>query len=213
MSVVAPIVIRGERSYRFQSGCRRFTAPRDRTLEARLHALPQNSINHARLVADLEHRRRRASRPLRARREYRDVILPFTVLRRLDSVLEPTQDAVLAMKRTLDQAGIVDQDAPLRDAAKQDFYNTSGFAPRRCATLPTPPGFARTSRHTSMASRQMCRRSSTTSSSATRLPRLTKADALGELIEVPLARPRPFTRRLGQPRDGHGLREEARATL
>ena len=89
--------------------------------------MPQNSINHARLVALIWSIADDVLRDLYVRGKYRDVILPFTVLRRLDSVLEPTQDAVLAMKRTLDQAGIVDQDAPLRDAAKQDFYNTSGF--------------------------------------------------------------------------------------
>ena len=64
------------------------------------------------------------------RGKYRDVILPFTVLRRLDSVLEPTKLAVLEMKRTLDGAGIENQDAPLRQAAGQDFYNTSPFTLR-----------------------------------------------------------------------------------
>lgn len=49
-------------------------------------------------------------------------------MRRLDSVLGPTRDAVKTMKKMLDDAGITDQDAPLRDAAKQDFYNTSGFS-------------------------------------------------------------------------------------
>ncbi|RKW98510.1 SAM-dependent DNA methyltransferase, partial [Corynebacterium diphtheriae] len=67
-------------------------------------------------------------RDLYVRGKYRDVILPFTVLRRLDSVLGPTRDAVMAMKKMLDEAGVADQDAPLRDAAKQDFYNTSGFS-------------------------------------------------------------------------------------
>jgi len=35
---------------------------------------------------------------------YRDVILPTTVLRRLDAVLEPTKQAVLGMKESLDRA-------------------------------------------------------------------------------------------------------------
>ena len=44
------------------------------------------------------------------RGKYRDVILPMTVLRRLDAVLEPTKQAVLDMKASLDQAGVVHQD-------------------------------------------------------------------------------------------------------
>ena len=37
-------------------------------------------------------------RDLYVRGKYRDVILPMTVLRRLDAVLEPTKQAVLDMK-------------------------------------------------------------------------------------------------------------------
>jgi type I restriction enzyme M protein len=49
-------------------------------------------------------------RDLYVRGKYRDVILPMTVLRRLDAVLEPTKQAVLDMKASLDKAGIVHQD-------------------------------------------------------------------------------------------------------
>ncbi len=66
-------------------------------------------------------------RDLYVRGKYRDVILPMTVLRRLDAVLEPTKQAVLKMKEQLDTAGIVHQDAALRQAAGQAFYNTSPF--------------------------------------------------------------------------------------
>ena len=52
------------------------------------------------------------------------------VLRRLDVVLEPTKQAVLDMKASLDKAGITNQDAALRQAAQQDFYNTSKFTLR-----------------------------------------------------------------------------------
>lgn len=38
-------------------------------------------------------------RDVYVRGKYRDVILPMTVIRRLDAVLEPTKQAVLAMKR------------------------------------------------------------------------------------------------------------------
>jgi type I restriction enzyme M protein len=64
-------------------------------------------------------------RDLYVRGKYRDVILPMTVLRRLDVLLEPTKKAVLAMKATLDKARITNQDQALRQAAGQAFYNTS----------------------------------------------------------------------------------------
>jgi type I restriction enzyme M protein len=69
-------------------------------------------------------------RDLYVRGKYRDVILPMTVLRRLDAVLEPTKQAVLDMKASLDKAGIVHQEQALRQAAGQAFYNTSEFTLR-----------------------------------------------------------------------------------
>lgn len=57
--------------------------------------------------------------------EYGDIILPFTVMRRLDVVLEPTKQAVLdtAAKQLPD----VLRDTMLKRAAGVDFYNTSEF--------------------------------------------------------------------------------------
>ena len=69
-------------------------------------------------------------RDLYVRGKYRDVILPMTVLRRLDALLEPSKQAVLEMKATLDAAEIVHQDQALRQAAGQAFYNTSRFTLR-----------------------------------------------------------------------------------
>jgi type I restriction enzyme M protein len=69
-------------------------------------------------------------RDLYVRGKYRDVILPMTVLRRFDAVLEPTKQAVLDMKASLDKAGITNQDQALRQAAGQAFYNTSRFTLR-----------------------------------------------------------------------------------
>ena len=66
-------------------------------------------------------------RDVYVRGKYRDVILPMTVLRRLDAVLEPTKSAVLEMKAALDAAGVTNQDAALRDSSGQAFYNTSPF--------------------------------------------------------------------------------------
>ena len=66
-------------------------------------------------------------RDVYVRGKYRDVILPMTVIRRLDAVLEPTKDAVLRMKARLDDAGITNQDQALRQASGEAFYNTSPF--------------------------------------------------------------------------------------
>jgi type I restriction enzyme M protein len=56
--------------------------------------------------------------------EYGRVILPFTVLRRLDCVLEPTKDALLAEKATREKAGLNPEPFLLRKS-RQFFYNTS----------------------------------------------------------------------------------------
>ncbi len=69
-------------------------------------------------------------RDLYVRGKYRDVILPMTVLRRLDAVLEPKKSAVIEMKAALDQARITNQEQALRQAAGQAFYNTSRFTLR-----------------------------------------------------------------------------------
>ena len=69
-------------------------------------------------------------RDLYVRGKYRDVILPMTVLRRLDAVLEDGKQAVLDMKAALDSAGVVEQEAALRQAASQAFYNASKFTLR-----------------------------------------------------------------------------------
>ena len=64
------------------------------------------------------------------RGKYRDVILPMTVLRRLDAVLEPTKQKVLEEKKWADGEGIEDQAPVLESAAGQSFYNTSPFGLR-----------------------------------------------------------------------------------
>ena len=61
------------------------------------------------------------------RGKYRDVILPMTVIRRLDAVLEGSKRKVLDTKASLDAAGILEQDAPLQAASGMPFYNTSPF--------------------------------------------------------------------------------------
>jgi type I restriction enzyme M protein len=58
--------------------------------------------------------------------EYRKVILPFTVLRRLDCVLEPTKPQVLAKFAAIKGKGY-DLDKFLTTASGFAFYNTSPF--------------------------------------------------------------------------------------
>ncbi len=69
-------------------------------------------------------------RDLFKRGKYPDVILPMCVIRRMDAVLEPTKEKVLAARKMLDKAGITEQRAALCDAAGQAFYNTSKFTLR-----------------------------------------------------------------------------------
>ena len=66
-------------------------------------------------------------RDVYVRGKYRDVILPMTVIRRLDAMLEDTKPAVLQMKKTMDDAGITNQWPALCNAADQAFCNASPF--------------------------------------------------------------------------------------
>ncbi len=73
-------------------------------------------------------------RDVYVRGKYRDVILPMTVIRRLDACLEPTKPDVLKMSEQLDKAGVANKDAALCQAAGPDanhaFYNDSPFTLR-----------------------------------------------------------------------------------
>lgn len=69
-------------------------------------------------------------RDIYVRGKYRDVILPMTVIRRLDALLEPTKKAVLDVKTQLDKSKVVNQDAALCQYAGQAFYNISPFTLR-----------------------------------------------------------------------------------
>ena len=66
-------------------------------------------------------------RDVYVRGKYRDVILPMTVIRRLDAMLESTKAAVLQMKAQLDAAKIANQWPALCNAAGQAFCNASPF--------------------------------------------------------------------------------------
>ena len=122
-------------------------------------------------------------RDLYVRGKYRDVILPMTVLRRLDAVLEDSKRAVLDMRASLDAAGIVEQDSALRQAAGQAFYNTSQFTLRDLR--------ARASRQQLTADFEAYLDGFSPNVQdilenfefRNQIPRLSKADALGTLIE------------------------------
>ena len=66
-------------------------------------------------------------RDVYVRGKYRDVILPMTVIRRLDAMLEGSKATVLEMKKKMDAAGITNQWPALCNAAGQAFCNASPF--------------------------------------------------------------------------------------
>ena len=122
-------------------------------------------------------------RDVYVRGKYRDVILPMTVLRRLDAVLEPTKKAVLDRKAALDAIGLVNQKTSLEQASGQAFYNTSKFTLRDLR--------ARASRHQLKADFENYLDGFSANVQdildnfefRNQIPRLSKADALGSLIE------------------------------
>ena len=122
-------------------------------------------------------------RDLYVRGKYRDVILPMMVLRRLDSLLEPSTLAVLAMKTSLDKAKIIHQDQALRQAANQAFYNTSRFTLRdlkaRASQQQLKADFEAYLDGFSPNVQDILEKFEFRN----QIPRLSKADALGTLIE------------------------------
>ena len=57
--------------------------------------------------------------------QYGKVILPLTVLRRLDCVLEPTKEKVLAKKKSLKGGKVSNIEPILNRVAKVQFHDTS----------------------------------------------------------------------------------------
>ena len=111
-------------------------------------------------------------RDVYVRGKYRDVILPMTVIRRLDALLEDSKDAVLEMKKRLDAAKIDNQWPALCNAAGQAFCNASPY--RLCVTSPVVPRSRRLRQTSSliwMVSHRMCRLFWISSNSAIRSTR------------------------------------------
>lgn len=69
-------------------------------------------------------------RDVYVRGKYRDVILPMTVIRRLDAMLEDSKKAVLDMKKMLDANGVDNQWGALYQVAGQAFCNVSPYCLR-----------------------------------------------------------------------------------
>jgi type I restriction enzyme M protein len=85
--------------------------------------------NHAWSVADLLRGDYKQS-------DYGKVILPFTVLRRLECVLEPTRDKVAETVARFEGQDI-DTDLFLRRASGHAFYNTSDYTLKKISNDPT----------------------------------------------------------------------------
>ena len=173
-----------------------------------------NEAQHARVVSFIRGIADDVLRDLYVRGKYRDVILPMTVLRRFDAVLEPTKKDVLEMKASLDQAGVTNQDGALRQAAGQAVYNTSAFTLRDLRS--------RTSQQKLKADFEAYLDGFSPNVQdildnfefRNQIPRLSRADALGALIEKFLdpsinLSPQPVNNAAGEERlpglDNHAM--------
>ncbi len=126
-------------------------------------------------------------RDLYVRGKYRDVILPMVVLRGLDALLEPTKEAVRDMKATLDGAGITNQDQALRGAAGRAFYNTSKFTLRDLKGRSSQQQLRQDFEDYLDGYSPNVQEILECFEFRNQIPRLSKADALGTLIEKFLA--------------------------
>ena len=86
-----------------------------------------NNVTHNAIVSFIWGIADDCLRDVYVRGKYRDVILPMTVIRRLDALLEETKQDVLDMKKKLDSAKIANQWPALCNAAKQAFCNASPY--------------------------------------------------------------------------------------
>jgi len=104
-------------------------------------------------------------RDVYVRGKYRDVILPMVVLRRLDTLLEPTKQAVMEeveyQRMELDAVELDDQ--PLQQASGYVFYNTSKWTLNNLKATATNPFCWPTLKIIWLGSATMLRRSSTSS--------------------------------------------------
>ncbi len=122
-------------------------------------------------------------RDLFKRGKYPDVIMPMCVLRRLDAVLEPTKQAVLDTKKMLDDAGITEQRAAMCEAAGQAFYNTSRFTLRDLRSCNSQQQLRQDFEAYLDGHSQTVQDILENFKFRNQIPTLSKADAIGTLIE------------------------------
>ena len=67
--------------------------------------------------------------------EYKKIIMPMMVLRRLDILLEPTKEKVLEKKAVMDKAGIANQEPVMFGITGYPFCNTSRFTMKKLTTM------------------------------------------------------------------------------
>ena len=98
-----------------------------------------NHSTHSKLVSFIWRIADDCLRDVYVRGKYRDVILPMVVLRRLDTLLEPTKDAVLEEVRyQKEEMGEIElDDEPLRAASGYVFYNTSQWTLKKLHSTAT----------------------------------------------------------------------------
>ena len=134
--------------------------------------------------------------------QYGRVILPLTVLRRLDCVLEPTKAKVLEKHAALKDSEIKDPEPILNKAAGHAFHNTSKLNFQKLKG--DPDKAAQNLSHTSRAFRRRRGRSSTISSSRRRSP--SWMSRTGSIWCLEVRRHRPSPRRGCQSRMGPSSR-------
>ena len=122
-------------------------------------------------------------RDVYVRGKYRDVILPMTVLRRLDTVLEPTKKAVLELHKLLDEKKVDNQDLALRSEAKNEFYNISAFTMRDLRSRANRKQLKQDFEAYLDGFSQNVQDILENFEFRNQIPRLTDADVLGSLIE------------------------------
>ena len=136
--------------------------------------------------------------------DYGKVILPFTVLRRLDCVLEAHQARRAGRARGQAEGWAEPRALPAQRRPGRRFYNTSPMDMRQAAWA-TRTTSARTCSPTSRRSRRLCATSSSGSTSTLRSRSWRSAGLLYQVTEK-FARHRPPPRQGRQRPDGPGLR-------
>lgn len=96
-------------------------------IKRKLKSAGMNHVQHNQIVNFIWSIADDVLRDVYTRGKYRDIILPFTVLRRLDALLEPTKEQVFEMHQKLNELKIDNQAPQLRKVSGFPFYNTSPF--------------------------------------------------------------------------------------